>query len=463
MAHANGNREGSATFCHILAVPYPARGHINPMMNLCRSLVSKKPDILVTFVVTEEWFGLIGSDQKPDNIRFGTIPNDLTSELARSGDYSPDFLEEVLRKMEAPVDCLIDQLHPLVSTIIYDSYLVFGVRIGNRRNIPAASFWTMPALVYSVFDHLDLLVQHHHFPITLKEQGEERIDYIPGVSSIRIADLPTCLYGKGLSVLNRGLEAVSCVSKAQYLLLVSVYELESEIIDALRGKLSIPIYHIGFPIPYFKQLEDYNIPSATNDHLQWLDSQPKGSVLYVSQGSLHSASKAQLEEIEAGLRLSRVRYFWVARKEASRFKDSCGEKGLVVPWCDQLRVLCHPSIGGFWSHCGWNSTSEAIFCGVPMLTFPIYWDQTSNSKQIVEDWEIGWRANGKMGEDGLIPREEIAELIQKFMDSEKEEVKELRRRAKELSKICRGTIENGGSSETDLEAFLNDIFQSQRN
>ncbi|OMP02398.1 UDP-glucuronosyl/UDP-glucosyltransferase [Corchorus olitorius] len=144
MDHAAGKEPTSV--CHVLAVPYPSRGHINPMMNLCKSLLSKNKDILVTFVVTEEWFGFIGSEPKPDNIRFGTIPNDLTSELDRSGNYSPDFFEEVLRKMEAPVDQLIDRLEPPVTTIVYDTYLTFAIRVGNRRNIPLASFWTMPAL-----------------------------------------------------------------------------------------------------------------------------------------------------------------------------------------------------------------------------------------------------------------------------------------------------------------------------
>lgn len=447
----------STAVYHVLAVPFPARGHINPLMNLCKSLLSKNKDILVTFVVTEEWFSFVGSEPKPDNIRFGIIPNDFTSELDRNGNYSPDFFEEVLRKMESPLEQLIDRLHPPVTTIVYDTYLTFTVRVGNRRNIPLASFWTMPALVYSVFYHFELLIQNQHFPINLSEQGEDRVDCIPGVSSIRKVDLPTCLYGKGLDVLHRGLEAVSGVSKVQFLLLVSVYELESQIIDALKQKISTPIYHIGPPIPYFKLEEDNSCGDDIDSYFKWLDLQPPSSVLYVSQGSLHSATSAQLDEIAAGLRISGVRYFWVARKETPRFKDDCGEMGLILPWCDQLRVLCHPSIGGFWSHCGWNSTSEAIYAGVPMLTFPIYWDQTPISKQIVEDWKIGWRVKNKLEAESLVPREEIAGIIRRFMDSGSEEVKEMRERAKELSKICRKAVQKGGSSDTDIQAFVHDI------
>ncbi|GLT26802.1 hypothetical protein SLA2020_018440 [Shorea laevis] len=73
--------------CHLLALPYPGRGHINPMMNLCKLLCSKKLDIVITFVVTQEWYGFIGSDSKPANVRFCTLPNVIPSELARAKDF----------------------------------------------------------------------------------------------------------------------------------------------------------------------------------------------------------------------------------------------------------------------------------------------------------------------------------------------------------------------------------------
>ncbi|KAK8645698.1 hypothetical protein V6N13_119521 [Hibiscus sabdariffa] len=90
----------------------------------------------------------------------------------------------------------------------------------------------------------------------------------------------------------------------------------------------------------------FNTSSTTtspngHDYLQWLDLQPKGSVLYVSMGSFLSVSAAQMDEIVAGVKDSGVRYLWVSRGDSSRFEDSCGDQGLVIPWCDQLRVLCY--------------------------------------------------------------------------------------------------------------------------
>ncbi|CAL8998909.1 unnamed protein product [Prunus brigantina] len=446
---------------HVVALPFPGRGHINPMMCLCNSLDSLNPaadntDIIVTFIVTEEWLGFLGSEPKPDNVSFATIPNVIPSEIGRGAD-SPGFYETVLRKIKTPVEDLLDRLEPPVTALIADTYLVWSVEIGNVRNIPVASLWTMSASVYSVFHFFDLLVQHSHFPVDLEERGEEHVDYIPGLRSTRVADLPTCFYGKGLNVLDRALESVASLSKAQWLLLPSVYELEAQVIDALRANTSIPVYHIGATIPHSK-VEADSRPSEAH-YFDWLDKQPSGSVLYVSQGSLHSAPKAQMDEIADGLRESKVRFFWVAREAASELKERCGEMGIVVPWCDQLRVLCHDSIGGFWSHCGWNSTSEAVFAGLPMLTFPIYWDQVPNSKMIVEDWKIGWRVkkNGVGEEESLVGREEIAGIVTRFMDLESEEGKEMRSKARELRDTYRQAIRKGGSTYANLEAFVSDI------
>ncbi|VVA16496.1 PREDICTED: UDP-glycosyltransferase [Prunus dulcis] len=167
-----------------------------------------------------------------------------------------------------------------------------------------------------------------------------------------------------------------------------------------------------------------------------------------------------MDEIVAGVQNSDARFLWVARGDASKLKD--GDKGLVVSCCDQLRVLCHDSIGGFWSHCGWNSTLEAVYAGVPILTCPVFGDQILNAKKIVEDWKIGCRVLKKkkkgFDEEDLVTREEIVQLVQRFMDLESKEGKEMRERAKQLRETCQGAIAKGGSSDTNLDAFIKDVF-----
>ncbi|KAI5397726.1 UDP-glycosyltransferase 87A1 isoform X2 [Lathyrus oleraceus] len=442
---------------HVVAVPYPGRGHVNPMMNLSKLLVTNNSNILVTFVVTEEWLGFIGSESKPNNIRFATIPNVIPSEEGRANDFL-NFLEAVVTKMEEPFERLLDQLEPPPTVIIHDSFLFWVVRVSNRRNIPVASFWPMSASFFLVLKHYHLLEQNGDYPVNVSD-CDKRVDYIPGNSSIRVLDLPlNDASFRTRRLLQLALNNIPWMKKAQYLLFSSIYELESRAIDVLRQEFSIPIYTICPTIPYFSHNQITSV-STDHDYINWLDNQPFGSVLYVSQGSFLSVSSEQIEEIANGLHESGVRFLWIMRGESSKWKNICGDKGFVLPWCDQLRVLMHSAIGGFWSHCGWNSTREGLFCGVPFLTFPIMMDQPMNSKCIVEDWKVGWRVEKEVKEDVLITRKEIAKLVKRFMDlDDDDEVKGMRKRARELQEICQCAVASGGSLENNMKEFLGHIL-----
>jgi hypothetical protein len=150
---------------HVVAMPFPGRGHINPMLNFCKILASRKPNkILITFVVTEEWLGYIGADPKPEAIRFTTIPNVIPPEREKAADF-PGFYEAVMTKMEEPFERLIDKLEPTVNVIIGDVELRWPVAVANRRNIPVASFWTMSASFYSMLHHLDVFSRNHQLTV----------------------------------------------------------------------------------------------------------------------------------------------------------------------------------------------------------------------------------------------------------------------------------------------------------
>lgn len=137
----------TAAACHVAVIPYPGRGHINPMFNLCYLLVSRNDDILITVFLTEEWLGFIGYYPKPPNLRFLSIPNVLTSELDRAVRLEA-FLDDVTTKMEEPCDRLLDRLNPPATAIVADTLLFWAVGMGNRRKIPVASLWPTMAVTF---------------------------------------------------------------------------------------------------------------------------------------------------------------------------------------------------------------------------------------------------------------------------------------------------------------------------
>ncbi|KAG6433174.1 hypothetical protein SASPL_104782 [Salvia splendens] len=454
-------RSEPITACHAVAVPYPGRGHVNPMMNLCKLLASLKPDLLITVVLTEEWLGLIGAEEKPPGIRFASIPNVLPSERERAADM-PSFVGATQTKMGEPFEQLMARLAEPIHFIIADTFLFWAIEFGNRRNIPVASLWPMPASVFSLFYHLDLLERNGDHPFDVSERGEERIGYIEGIESIRLIDIPSIAYMKDQRLINLVRRIFHNLTKAQYLLISSIYELESQVLEALNQEFSFPIYTFGPAIPYLnlEKVTALSTNKSDDDQLyfDWLNSQPPSSVLYVSLGSFLSVSAEQMDDIADGLRASGVSFLWVARGEAKQLQQRCGEAaGRVVPWCDQLRVLCHPSIGGFWTHGGWNSTVECLFGGKPMICFPIILDQTTIRKHVVEDWKIGVDSKKDLAPGEILRSGKITEIVKKFMDADSSERREMVGRAREFREIIRQAVSEGGSSFTNLASLLDHI------
>ncbi|GMH25848.1 hypothetical protein Nepgr_027691 [Nepenthes gracilis] len=440
----------------VVAIPYPGRGHINPMLNFCQLLASRARDVQVTVIVTEEWLGLIGAaNENPamkENMCFVTIPNVLPSEKVRGADLA-GFMEAVLEKMEEPVERVLERIEKPVAAMIADSFVPWAVGLGRKWSAPVASFWSPSVSCFTMFFHYHLLVNHRHYPVDPSGGGEEaRIDYIPGIPSIRISDLPNAFRANKQRYLRVILQVISTATKARCLVFRSIRKLEPCPIDALSSILPIPIYPVGPAIPYPKLSGPF--PDPSYDYLQWLNSQARSSVLYVSLGSYLSTSPGQMEELAAGLRDSRVPFLWVAKDTSSSFKDR-----LIIPWCDQLKVLTHPSVGGFLTHCGWNSCLESAFAGVPVLTFPLSADQPVNRKVVVEDWQTGWRMEGT-GEAGtVVGRKEIAETVKRFMDLESPNRVKLGAQARELREKSRLAVAEDGVSEANFNAFLSEFLR----
>jgi UDP:flavonoid glycosyltransferase YjiC (YdhE family) len=196
---------------------------------------------------------------------------------------------------------------------------------------------------------------------------------------------------------------------------------------------------------------------------KWLDGQPENSVLYVSFGSYLSMPRSQFEEVAMGLRDSGVSFFWVARDRAADLRETCGAggKGLAVPWCEQQKVLRHPAVGGFLSHCGWNSVLEAVCAGVPLLAFPVAWDQLVNARMVADEWKVGIDLREQRDEDGTVSRTAISAVVRRLMDFDSGDGQEMRSRAAELRHASRSAVKEGGSSHRSLTGFLEDLLEGK--
>ncbi|GAU37796.1 hypothetical protein TSUD_276140 [Trifolium subterraneum] len=181
-------------------------------------------------------------------------------------------------------------------------------------------------------------------------------------------------------------------------------------------------------------LKGSNLWKEDTKCLEWLESKDSGSVVYVNFGSHAVLTPEQLIEFAWGLANSKKPFLWIIRPDlviggssilSSKFENEISDRGLIISWCPQERVLNHPSIDGFLTHCGWNSTIESICAGVPMLCWPYFFDQPTNFKYICDEWEIGMEINSN------VKREEVEKLINELMVGNKG--KKMRQNVMELN------------------------------
>nr|WIW42823.1 UDP-glycosyltransferase [Nicotiana tabacum] len=130
------------------------------------------------------------------------------------------------------------------------------------------------------------------------------------------------------------------------------------------------------------------------------------------------------------------------------------EKGLIVQqWAPQMEILSHKSIGGFLSHCGWNSVMKALTNGVPILGWPMGVKQSFNAKMLEEDLKVCVRIMAS----GVVISSDI-----------KHKEIEMRKRAlmvKEMIHNAFITTKEGlkGSSIIAMGEFLNAAFCMRKN
>ncbi|KAJ7972195.1 Glycosyltransferase [Quillaja saponaria] len=209
-------------------------------------------------------------------------------------------------------------------------------------------------------------------------------------------------------------------------------------------------------------------PNSQHKCLEWLNKQPPNSVLYISFGTLTSMSDQQIKELAIGLEHRKLRFLWVLR-EADKV-DGFGEEhrttglpegfeermkgiGMVLrDWAPQLEILGHSSTGGFMSHCGWSSCIESISMGVPLVAWPMHWDQPWNAVLVTELLHVGLVINEWTSREKLVTSPIITNAVMRLMAST--EGAKIRKRAEELGHAVRQSATDGVTSHMELEAFI---------
>nr|GMC65926.1 7-deoxyloganetin glucosyltransferase-like [Ipomoea batatas] len=465
---------------HAVCIPAPAQGHICAMLKVAKLLHHK--GFHITYVLTQLNYTHImqSRDFRPLNqtptFRFETIPDGIPERETRNS--AIDLTQMVLsvsKNCPAPFKALIQKLNaassedvPPVSCIVSDACM-------SSTTIGAAQELGIPAIIFWPFSGVGSMLHLHSPHLRDKvsiNKDDYIIDWIPGVKSIRVGDIPTSAWSPDPKdpVVDYIISQVSGSYNTSAIIFHTFDELEPEVCKALCTMFNraytigpIPMLLKGFPESEINKIE-CNMWKEDQDCFQWLNSKTPKSVVYVNFGSMAVTSPDKLVELAIGLCKSQQNFLWIIRPELiygdwsavlpPEFTDVIkgGGRGYVAGWCDQEQVLNHPSIGGFLSHCGWNSIVESMTAGVAMICWSCFAEQQVNRLCCCSQWGFGLEI------DLDVNRENVESVVRELMEGEKG--REAKQKAMFWKKRGEAATAMGGSSFVNLDKLIGQILLS---
>ncbi|XP_030446445.2 scopoletin glucosyltransferase-like [Syzygium oleosum] len=466
---------------HIFFFPFMAPGHMIPMIDMaklfairgCKSTLIATPHDEPTFSK---------SIAKPKDSGFDIdvitvtlplkevgLPEDCDNmNKVTTGEMRTQFMRAIMM-LDQQFELLIEKHAP--NCLISDIFLPWTTEIAAKCGIPRLVFHGTSAFSIAGSECVRLFEPHKKVSC---DSEPFVIPNFPGEITLSRMQLPD--FVREETDFSKFCIKVKESEKRSFgVVMNSFYELEPAYADHYRTFLGRRSWFVGPLSLCNKENEDKahrGNQASIDQHecLKWLDSKQPNSVIYICFGSMANFNASQLHEIAVGLEASKQQFIWVVKKDPNveegkeewlpdGYESRIRNKGLIIRgWAPQVLILDHEAIGGFVTHCGWNSTLEAVTAGVPMVTWPVAAEQFFNEKFVTQVLKIGIDIGVKQwvrlfGDS--VKSERVEEAVKRVLVGE--EAEEMRRRAKALAEMARGAVEEGGSSWSDLGALLQEL------
>ncbi|KVI08876.1 anthocyanidin 3-O-glucosyltransferase 5-like [Cynara cardunculus var. scolymus] len=462
---------------HVAIISSPGMGHLIPVLLLGNRLATHHHLHATILAVTTQTSyvesQLLASLMDSRHINIIKIPLVDISNLLHPNDAVVTQLAVMMREARHGIRSAISAMTHRPDVLIADVFSSESLPIADEFHMRKYVYVPCSARFVSVTTYCHVLDEE------IKGQYVDQREplMIPGCDPVRCEDVPDPMLDRNNQQYKEYVRmGIDFATLSDGILMNTWTDLEPKSSDALkfnkilRSVVKVPVYNIG---PLTREVEESS--SKKSEVIEWLDRQPLESVLFVSFGSGGTPSADQITELAWGLELSQQRFLWVIRPPAGSSNDGAfftagtgtdgppeylpegfltrtQRVGLVLPlWAPQVEILNHRSVGGFLSHCGFNSVLESIKGGVPMIAWPLYAEQRLNASIVAEEQKVGVRP-AVLPTKKVVGREEIEQMARRLMESE--EGKRMREKVKALGESAKEALGIEGSSYNSMCEFI---------
>ncbi|CAL9022399.1 unnamed protein product [Prunus brigantina] len=469
---------------HIFFFPYMAQGHSIPLIDIAKLFASR--GVKSTLITTPLNAPLLSKAiQSSKNLGFEIeilviqfpaievgLPQgfEITS-MATTHEMKEKFFQATFL-LEPQIEQILDQHRP--HCLVADSFFPWATDVAAKFGIPRLIFYG-PGF-FPMCASLSVILYEPH----LKVSSDSEVFTIPNLPvEIKITRNQVPIFDQNANPFLSKLltESRECEERSYGIIFNTFYELEPAFADHYRKVFGRKAWHIG-PVSLCNkaagdktEMRGMEASLDEPECLNWLNTKKHNSVVYICFGSLTNFSDPQLLEIALGLEAYGQEFIWVVKKEKKEkeewlpagFEQRMEGKGLIIRgWAPQVLILEHQAIGGFVTHCGWNSILEGVSSGVPMITWPVSAEQFYNEKLVTEILRIGvavgsekWAPLVDVKKEASVKRDAIEKAVAQVMVGD--EAEEMRSRARALGEMARRAVEEGGSSFSDLTALIEEL------
>ncbi|XP_031254234.1 anthocyanidin 3-O-glucosyltransferase 2-like [Pistacia vera] len=472
----------------LVFIPAPGVGHLGSTVELAKLLLHRHQRISITVLVMK-----LPSDSKVntylnslssgDRISFLHLPNDDLQGFDPKK-FFPSFIECHKTLVKEAVSKLVHSESvsndpPRLAGFVLDLFCTSMIDVADEFEVPSYIFFTSGAGFLGLMLHAQALYDKQNKHIAELKDSYSELEVPSLINPFPTRVLPSAYWEKPMILF----ELTRRFRRAKGIVVNSFIELESYAINSFsNGETNIPpVYPVGPILNLNGDSIDLGLGGSKTkaEIMEWLDDQPPLSVVFLCFGSMGSFDEDQVKEIAYALEQSGQRFLWSLRQPRPKgqsgaprdytnltdvlpegFLDRTVGIGKVIGWAPQVSILAHKAIRGFVSHCGWNSTLESIWFGVPIATWPMYAEQQFNAFEMVI--ELGLAVEIKMDyrkseeNQTIVRSREIEKGIKKLIEDENE----TRKRVEEMSEKSRKAMIEGGSSFTSLGCFIDDVMSN---